>query len=342
MYTSIIGKNNENHNNIVNIDLPVSSNRIPIHNPLNSLTFTPYFLTFMCDEPKNERKSATILLIGMAGSGKTTFMQRINSYIYQHSKNDYIINLDPAVSHIPYSPNIDIRDTVNCKQVMSDYNLGPNGAILTSLNLFTTKFGDVMNILDERAKEDIDYILLDTPGQIEIFTWSASGSIITESLASSFPTVITYIIDTAKASSPTTFMSNMLYACSVMYKTKLPMVLVCNKCDIVEFEVIKEWMTDFESFQEAVSRDTSFMSSLVTSMGLVLEEFYECMKIVGCSAVTGEGIEEYFKLIDESIKEYEIEYKPEMDRLKLNKLDNENKEKSKMLSSFMQDLNIGK
>ena len=32
-------------------------------------------------------------------------------------------------------------------------------------------------------------MLVDTPGQIEVFTWSASGSIITDSFASSFPTV---------------------------------------------------------------------------------------------------------------------------------------------------------
>lgn len=61
------------------------------------------------------------------------------------------------------------------------YSLGPNGAIITSLNLFTTKFEQVMNLIDKRANE-IDYVLFDTPGQIEVFTWSASGSIITESL----------------------------------------------------------------------------------------------------------------------------------------------------------------
>lgn len=33
------------------------------------------------------------------------------------------------------------------------------------------------------------YVFIDTPGQIEVFTWSASGQIITETLASSFPTV---------------------------------------------------------------------------------------------------------------------------------------------------------
>lgn len=57
-------------------------------------------------------------------------------------------------------------------------------------------------------------IILDTPGQIEIFTWSASGSIITDALASAMPTCVAYVIDTPRTTAPATFMSNMLYACS--------------------------------------------------------------------------------------------------------------------------------
>lgn len=49
---------------------------------------------------------------GMAGSGKTTLIQRINSHMHQHKLPGYIINLDPAVTHLPYGANIDIRDTV--------------------------------------------------------------------------------------------------------------------------------------------------------------------------------------------------------------------------------------
>jgi len=73
------------------------------------------------------------------------------------------------------------------------------------------------------------FAIFDTPGQIEVFTWSASGAIITEALASSFATVVVYIIDTARSTSPVTFMSNMLYACSILYKTKLPFIVVLNK-----------------------------------------------------------------------------------------------------------------
>lgn len=57
------------------------------------------------------------------------------------------------------------------------------------------------------------YILMDTPGQIEIFTWSASGAIITDAMASALPTVVAYVIDTPRTTAPATFMSNMLYAC---------------------------------------------------------------------------------------------------------------------------------
>ena len=56
-------------------------------------------------------------------------------------------------------------------------------------------------------------MVLDTPGQIEIFTWSASGSIVTDALASAMPTVVAYIIDTPRTTAPATFKSNMLYAC---------------------------------------------------------------------------------------------------------------------------------
>lgn len=57
------------------------------------------------------------------------------------------------------------------------------------------------------------YIILDTPGQIEIFTWSASGAILTDALAAAGPACLAYIIDTPLCVAPATFMSNMLYAC---------------------------------------------------------------------------------------------------------------------------------
>ena len=98
--------------------------------------------------------------------------------------------------------------------------LGPNGGIITSLNLFATKFDQVLNLIDRRS-DQVDHVIFDTPGQIEVFTWSASGNIITEALAAQFPTVVVYVLDAVRSKDPVTFMSNMLYACSILYKTKV-------------------------------------------------------------------------------------------------------------------------
>ena len=79
------------------------------------------------------------------------------------------------------------------------------------------------------------------------------GSIITETLASTGPTVILYVMDVSKCVSPVTFMSNMMYACSILYKTELPFIIVLNKSDIISHKFALEWMRDYESFLDAVN-----------------------------------------------------------------------------------------
>ncbi|KAJ1983379.1 hypothetical protein H4R33_004770 [Dimargaris cristalligena] len=288
-------------------------------------------------DPK--KMPTVILCIGMAGSGKTTFMQRMNAHLRAQKQAPYVLNLDPAVSKLPYGTNIDIRDTIDYKQVMKEYKLGPNGAILTALNLFTTKFDQVLEFVDKRS-EALDYVIVDTPGQIEIFTWSASGSIITDSLAATYPTVLAYIIDTPRTTSPATFMSNMLYACSILYKTKLPFILVFNKTDVQSHQFAVEWMSDFEAYQRALKDDTTYMSSLMNSMSLVLDEFYANLRFAGVSAVTGSGFDEFFDRVKEARDEYYAEYKPELERIIRERQKLQESEKKDQLDRLLKDMAI--
>ncbi len=341
-----------------------------------------------------------IICVGMAGSGKTTFMQRLISHLYTHpdptqsqpsvSKTPppppYVINLDPAVHHVPFTANIDIRDSVNYKEVMKQFNLGPNGGILTSLNLFSTKIDQVIGLLEKRTQppepekeveqttvefltnsgkeksatppaqqQPVKHILLDTPGQIEVFVWSASGEIILSSLASTFPTVIAYIIDTPRTTSTSTFMSNMLYACSILYKTKLPMILVFNKTDAQDADFAKKWMTDFDAFQDALRNEeeggtfggegvgggSGYMGSLLNSMSLVLDEFYKHLSVVGVSAMTGEGIDDFFRGVQEKKVEFERDYKPELERRRAERDKEKEVTRQRELDKLMKDMKVG-
>lgn len=144
----------------------------------------------------------------------------------------------------------------------------------------------------------------------------------------------------------------MLYACSILYKTKLPMIIVFNKTDLTKADFAKEWMTDFEKFQILLKEDSElsdetssgsgYMASLVNSMSLMLEEFYSTLDVVSCSAYTGEGFDDFLEAVDKKVDEYNNFYLKEREEILLAKLEKEKKDKEKNLNHLMSDLGISK
>ena len=68
-----------------------------------------------------------------------------------------------------------------------------------------------------------------------------------------------------------TFMSNMLYACSILYKSRLPLVVAMNKTDIVSHAFAEEWMRDWTVFEDSLSsQQSSYSANLARSMSLAL------------------------------------------------------------------------
>lgn len=276
------------------------------------------------------RKPLVLLVVGMAGTGKTSLVHRLQHHAVATGRSSYFVNLDPAVSDVPFHCNIDIRDTVNYREVMQQYRLGPNGAILTALNLFATKFHQVVEILEK--KTDVEWIIIDTPGQIEVFTWSASGQLITEALAATFPTALLFVADTTRCINPQTFMSTMLYSSSIMLKTQLPLLLVLNKTDVVSGEGVVQWMRDSDALSDAIRSSragggsggassgvgglsagagtSSYASTLTQSLALFVHEYYETLQVACVSAASGAGMADLERSMDAARDEYEREFGP--------------------------------
>lgn len=263
---------------------------LPVTDSIFHLRCPKHFKMRAAAAPGENQKPISVLVVGLAGSGKSTLTHALNMYTYNEKIPTYYVNLDPATADVNFSANIDIRKSVNYSDVMEQFKLGPNGAILTSLNLFATKFHDVIGIIEKR--KDLKYAIFDTPGQIEAFAWSASGGMITQELASAFRTVIVFVVDIPRCAHTPTFISTMLYACSILYRSGLPLVLALTKTDHRSADEVISWMTDNEKFEEALDKETetSYFSDFNRATGQIFSELYETMPVVPVSGITGEGI----------------------------------------------------
>ena len=161
------------------------------------------------------------------------------------------MNLDPGVVELPYDPDVDIRDRVQLQSVMEDYGLGPNGALILAADLVATKLGELQDEIDSHRAENV---IVDTPGQTELFAFRESGEyIVRETKADS--KLLLFLVDPLLASTPANFLSLALLSTSVGLRLSVPKITVLTKRDIARDGVkrILEWSRDTRVFEDALS-----------------------------------------------------------------------------------------
>lgn len=57
-------------------------------------------------------------------------------------------------------------------------------------------------------------------------------------------------------------MSNLLFCCSIFYKFKLPFVVIFNKCDVADSKIPLDWVRNYDSFLEALTKSDNYLATL--------------------------------------------------------------------------------
>ena len=229
-----------------------------------------------------------IFVTGTAGSGKSMLTSKILEYYQKNGVFASALNLDPGVESLPYRPDVDVRDYVDIVQIMKQYDLGPNGSMIMANDLIASKIDDIQN---EIHGVNPDYLIVDTPGQIELFAYRASGPFFIQNIDACEKTNI-FLYDGTMIVSPSNFISISLLATSIKLRLGLPTINVMTKTDLIpdKIDQILKWSSDPISLEEELKTLEGETYSLATDILRTLNIGEFAGDLIPISNLTGEGM----------------------------------------------------
>ena len=198
--------------------------------------------------PQNQ---VNVFFAGTAGSGKTALTQAFHEWLKERGVDVIAVNLDPGVELLPYSPEIDVREWVNVEEGMEKYGVGPNGAQIVSADLIAIKFKEIKEALDGYRAQ---YILFDTPGQIELFAYRQSSKVVLEALGEE-NSLISFLFDPILSTTPSGFISLLMLSASIQFRFLTPFLNILSKSDLLDeerLESVLKWSSDFAALYDAL------------------------------------------------------------------------------------------
>lgn len=204
-----------------------------------------------------------VFVIGTAGSGKSLLTGAFASWLQLQRQNVIIVNLDPGVVTLPYTPDIDIRDYVKIEQLMEEYQLGPNGALIMAADLIAE---ETERLSDEIATFKPDIALIDTPGQMELFAFRQSGPYLAAELTKETKALV-YLFDSVFCSNPSNYVSNLFLSAAVYNRFFIPQVHVLSKSDLLppkETQKIVDWSADPYALETSIDEKLDGTKRLLT------------------------------------------------------------------------------
>jgi len=228
-------------------------------------------------------------IIGTAGSGKSLFTAAFSEWLKMSKQDVAVVNLDPGVLKLPYSPDVDIRNYMDVGNLMEKYGLGPNGALIMAADLIAD---EIENISKDIEAANADIVLVDTPGQMELFAFRASGPYIVNELTRE-PKAIVYLFDAVFSVNPLNYVSNMFLSAAVYNRFFQPQVHLLSKCDLLpkkEVEKITDWSANPRALEDSIEQLEDAKRLFSRNMMHAISQLGLKFLLIPVSARTNEGL----------------------------------------------------
>lgn len=257
-------------------------------------------------------QATTIYFVGTAGAGKSTLVAAYDRWAKQHGISTLLVNMDPGAEKLPYTPDVDIRDWVKISEIMEENGLGPNGAQVAAADMIALNLDEVK---EEMQAFRSDQILVDTPGQMELFVFRQSGKHIVESLNPQ-KSVIAYLLDPFLARTASGFASQLMLGATTRFRFNEPMVFLLSKSDRIDpesLETIRAWAADPSSLENDITAETPSMAAeFAAQVTRLLDQMSVDSLLVATSSTDGTGLDDLYTLVQGAVGESE-DVTPEYD-----------------------------
>ena len=241
-------------------------------------------------------------IIGTAGSGKSFLTSVLVEKMRQEKQKVATLNLDPGVTNLPYSPDIDVRDYVTVDAIMEEYGLGPNGALIMATDMIAS---EIEHLKEEIEDLEPDILIADTPGQMELFAFRASGPFIAHGLSDE-PKAIVYLFDSVFSFNPLNYISNMFLSSAVYIRFLLPQVHVLSKCDLLpepDLKTLLEWSESPEALEAAIDERLKGTKRLLSrNISQTINLLDLSFPLIPVSSKTYEGLIELSAMLERIFK----------------------------------------
>ncbi|MHA1990200.1 MAG: ATP/GTP-binding protein [Candidatus Hodarchaeales archaeon] len=237
-------------------------------------------------------ETGVVFLLGTAGSGKTVLSAVLRRYLIEQEVNVINVNLDPAVQKIPYTCEVDIREYLDIQEIIDKYELGPNAAMITAADLVATEIQTIKEDIDDYSA---DAILIDTPGQLEVFVYRNSGPLIVQEFNME-ATVSLFLMDANLVRSPSSWVSLNLLAVSTQFRLGTPMMYALSKADLLneeEIDNLERWNDDIDLVtSDFPKQEASTTFSLSMNLIDAIRDIQANVPLIPVSALNETGLED--------------------------------------------------